>query len=87
MPWHPHKEDSPLSNRASQYFTPQEKEAGMRFLTEVLQELYPSARSVALGAYGACQLLKAECRAVVHPSERRGAFESQLARLLSANAA
>jgi len=87
MPWHPHNEGSPCSNRANRNFTLEEEKAGRQFLTEVLRGLYPSARSVALGEYGARQLLKAEYRAVPHPSERRGAFERGLAGVLSVDAA
>ena len=85
MPWHPHEERKLLSNRASRTFTSEEREAGRTFLTEVLQGLYPSARSVALGKYSAGQLLKAECRAVPHPADRRGAFESEFAKVLSSD--
>lgn len=87
MPWHPHEEGKLLSNRASRKFTLEEREAGREFLREVLQGLYPSARPVALGKYGADQLLKAERRAVPHPADRRGAFDSELAGVLSSDTA
>lgn len=87
MPWHPHKIDDPLSNRASKELTAEEREAGKEFLIEVLRDLYPSAHSVALGDYSARQLLKAECRAVPHPAARRGTFESELTGVLSSDAA
>lgn len=87
MPWHAHQGGKPLSNRTSQYFTSEEKREGRRFLRELLQGLYPSARSVALGEYSTCELLKAERRAVPHPSQRRGEFESEFARVLSCEAA
>ena len=87
MPWHPHNEDSRRSNRVSRNFNVKEEEAGRRILTKLLQELYPSVRRVALGDYGARLLLKAECRAAPHPAERRGAFEAELARVLTSDAA
>ena len=87
MPWHPHKNGTALSNRDSGKFTCEEMEAGRRFLCRVLHELYPSAHSIALGSYGARELLKAEGRAVPHPAERRGNFRGELSHMLSSDAA
>ncbi|MDE0241963.1 MAG: hypothetical protein OXQ84_17520 [bacterium] len=87
MPWHPHKSGTVLSNRQSGTFTCEELEAGRHFLRWVLRELYPSASSIALGSFGARELLKTEHRAVSHPVERRGNFRHEFSQLLSSNAA
>lgn len=87
MPWHPLKNGTALSNRDSARFTCEEMEAARHFLRWVLHDLYPSVPSVALGNYGARELLKAECRAVSHPVERRGHFRDELSRMLSSGAA
>ena len=88
MPWHPRKENgTALSNRDSGKFTCEEIEAGRHFLHCMLRDLYPSACSVALGDFGARELLMAENRAVPHPAERRGNFRGKLHRTLSSHAA